>query len=372
MHIVSYIPPSVKAWWQSLDKPLLGLVFILCLIGIFTSLSVPGSNQNRINFTNVGIINIRFLFFAGVGICVFVMATAFSPTTIRRLCLVGIVAMFVVMWVMLPTIGIERNGATRWLSLAGLSLQPSEFLKPVFAIVSGWFLSARYSQGNIPGTGMSFALYMVFVVSLIIQPDFGQTLLLTAIWGGQVFMAGLAWASVFVLAVLLMIGLVVIYYFVPYVARRIDGFLNPDTVDTYQADRALDAFANGGFFGQGLGNGTIKYRLPDAHTDYIFAVYGEEGGLVIAALVLGVFVAIICRMFVLIYNQSDVFKRFAMLGISIQFAVQSFINIGATTSLLPSKGMTLPLVSMGGSSYVAMALGLGFFLALARLRKYEI
>ncbi len=360
----------IRSWWRSLDKVLLFLIVFLFCIGIITSFSVPGSNHMRLNPIDGAIINKRFLFFAGIGVAMFIFASALSLKWINRLCVLAALMLIVVL-VLLPFMGFENKGATRWLVVGGVSMQPSEFVKPVFAVVSAWFFAARFVTVNIPASAMSLGLFMVFAVLFIIQPDLGQTVLLTGIWTAQLWVAGLSIAVLPAIVILIgaMIGLA--YIFFPHVSNRIQGFLNQGDAETYQVDMSLQAFQSGGVFGQGLGSGTIKYYVPDSHTDFIFAVYGEEGGMFLTVLILGVFMAIITRMLWLIRHKNDPFSMIAMVGICVQFAMQAAINIASTTGLMPPKGMTLPLISMGGSSYVAVAGSLGLFMALSRRRKYD-
>lgn len=349
-----------KKWWQSLDKCLLTLLAILFAVGVLTSFLVP---------MDVQIINIRYFLFAVIGICVFFGASMLSVKWVQRVCILGAICVFVAL-VLLPFIGIEYKGATRWLPIIGG--QPSEFAKPIFAVVSAWLFRARFYTKNILATGASFCLFLIFAGLILIQPDLGQTLLFSSIWGAQVLVAGASW----LLIILLVLGVLgVIFYRYVNSANVRDRFealygeCNYDT--TYQTCKAIEAFESGGFKGQGLGSRQVIDDLPDVHTDFIFAVYAEKIGIVLTGPVFIVFVIIIVRMVFLILNHKDIFCMIAMVGICGQFSVQTLINIASTTRSIPTTGMTLPLISMGGSSYVAIAGALGLFMALSRRRKYQ-
>ena len=359
---------SFKKWGQSLDKCLLTLLAILLVVGVATSFLVPSSNYTRLNPMDGQIIKRQFLLFSFIGICAFFCASMLSVKWVKRVCVLGAICLFFVL-ALLPFIGIESKGATRWLPIIGG--QPSEFAKPIFAVFSAWLFSARFSPQNIPGTGASLCLFVIFAFLFLIQPDLGQTVLLGCIWGAQVLVAGASLIMIPLIILVLFVLIAVGYVFFPYVSTRIQGFLGKGNADTYQSDKAEEAFQSGGFTGQGLGSGQVTNNLPDVHTDFIFAVYAEKFGALGTVIVLILFVCIIVRMLILTLNHKNPFCMIAMMGICIQFSVQTAINIASTTGSIPPKGMTLPLISMGGSSYLATAGALGFFMALSRRRKYQ-
>ncbi len=365
--LFSYISiGGIKNWWRSLDKMLLRLICILFIVGIMTSFSVPSSNYTRLNIMEDKIINMRFLIFSALGFIVFFITSALPLKWIRILCVV-LAFVLIVALILLLFLGESSKGATRWIQIDGISVQPSEFAKPIFAVVSAWFLSARFDTVNIPAVGISFGIFAVFAILFIIQPDLGQTLLLTGIWVSQLYMAGLAHLWLIVIGILVMLLILIAYLIFPHVSTRWENFLNGG----YQVKKSLEAFQEGGFFGQGVGNGRIIKAVPELHTDFIFVVYAEKGGLIVTIAILLLFGAIIARMLWLIWHKNDVFSMLAMVGICAQFSMQTAINIASTIGLIPAKGMTLPLISMGGSSYVAVAGSLGLFMAFARRRKYE-
>jgi cell division protein FtsW len=267
--------------------------------------------------------------------------------------------------------GTEIKGARRWLSVGGISLQVSEFVKPAFAVTAAWMFAARRLGEDIPGNIVATVLLLVVLSLLLAQPDVGQSVVVVAVWVSQLFLAGLPMVWVALAMLICVGGLATAYFVFPHVASRIDRFLNPQSGDTFQVDRALEAFMNGGMFGTGPGAGTVKSHLPDAHADFVFAVLGEEFGLLACLLLVAVFAAIVLRGFIRALQDSDLFIVLATTGLLVQFALQALINMASAVNLMPPKGMTLPFVSYGGSSVLAIAFGMGMVLALTRRRPGE-
>jgi cell division protein FtsW len=265
-------------------------------------------------------------------------------------------------------IGSEINGATRWLGLGPLSVQPSEFLKPAFAVGAAWMFARAKAAGDLRGYLPPVALWGLICALLMLQPDLGMTVVVTAVFGTQFFLAGLPMALVLVLAAAGIAMLIGSYYTFPHVASRIDRFLDPSSGDNYQIERSLEAFMNGGLFGTGPGEGTVKLDLPDAHTDFIFAVAGEEFGVVLCVGLIALFAFVVLRGFARVSTDGSFFVLLAAGGLLVQFGLQALINMGSALRLIPTKGMTLPFVSYGGSSLVALAFGMGMVLALTRRR----
>jgi cell division protein FtsW len=264
--------------------------------------------------------------------------------------------------------GEEVKGARRWLYYSGMSLQPSEFFKPAFAVVTGWLL-AEWRRDENPWPAAAGAALMAAAAFLLArQPDFGMLVVVVAVWAAQLFVAGLPMALVGALAATAVGGLAAAYALVPHVASRIDRFLDPSGRDNYQIERSLEAFAAGGLFGRGPGEGAVKSSLPDAHTDFIFAVAGEEFGLWLCLAIIAVFAFIVVRGLAKLLRENDLFVLYAAAGLFVQFGLQAAINIGVNLRLLPTKGMTLPFLSYGGSSLLALAFGMGMLLALCRER----
>ena len=270
-----------------------------------------------------------------------------------------------------PFIGSEIKGAVRWIHLAGITIQPSEFLKPAFAVVVAWMFAEGRLNPNFPGYIVSSLMLALCIFLLMIQPDFGQTVVVTSIWSVQIFLAGLPIILVFCLG-LGAVGLAVSAYLIlPHVQSRVDRFLDPASGDNYQIERSMEAFMNGGIMGRGPGEGWVKNSIPDAHSDFIFAVAGEEFGLLFCVLVVGVFAFIIMRGLSRLMGERNLFVVLAVTGILVQFGLQAVINMASTLQLVPPKGMTLPFVSYGGSATIGIAIGMGFVLALTRKRPGE-
>ncbi len=290
-----------------------------------------------------------------------------TPRGVRRLATIGLLATTVLLVVTLLT-GTEIKGATRWISLGGLSLQPSEFLKPFFAVFAAWMFAADQTEQGIPGTRIALGSWLVLVSLLLLQPDVGQAFVLTAVWGLQLFLAGLPLLWVGGLGIVGLLGLVGAYFFLPHVAARIDSFLDPAAGDRYQVERSIEAFMNGGLFGRGPGEGTIKAQLPDSHSDFIFAVAGEELGLIACLIIVALFAFVVLRGLARLLQESSPFVLLAATGLLAQFGLQAVINMASSLHLMPTKGMTLPFISYGGSSLLALAIGMGMVLALTRRR----
>jgi cell division protein FtsW len=294
-------------------------------------------------------------------------ASTLTPKQIRRASLV-IFLVGIALMVLILVIGPEVKGAKRWLQIGALSIQPSEFVKPAFVVLTAWLFNESQKRPDVPGLPLAVALYAIFAAMLILQPDFGQTLLVTLVWGALFFMAGINMVWIVALGAVGIGGIVAAYFLVPHVTSRIDRFLDPASGDTYQTDRSLDSFLQGGWFGRGPGEGTVKNVLPDSHTDFIFAVTAEEYGLIACLILLALFAFIVLRGLSKASQEPDGFIRHAVAGLMMLFGLQALINMAVNVGLLPAKGMTLPFVSYGGSSLLAMALTMGFALGLTRKR----
>ncbi|MBY0407577.1 MAG: putative lipid II flippase FtsW, partial [Rickettsiales bacterium] len=295
------------------------------------------------------------------------MVSLLPPVAIRRLGVLGFTASIGLM-VLVPFIGVSTKGAHRWIDIAGISVQPSEFMKPCFAVVMAWVCAENHRRVDFPGYRVAIALYAVTVLLLLVQPDVGMTLTITTVWAIQLFLSGLPFLWVFVMMVFGVAAMFGAYHFFPHVAKRINSFLDPAEGDNYQVSRSLEAFQNGGILGRGPGEGEVKQFLPDSHTDFIFAVAGEEFGVVVCLFILGLFAFVVLRGLTRVREENDLFVVLAVSGLVAQFGIQSVINMGVAVNLFPAKGMTLPFLSYGGSSVVAIGLGMGMMLALTRRR----
>jgi cell division protein FtsW len=296
------------------------------------------------------------------------IATSFlTPRQARRVSLLVLLAAIVLMLAAL-FVGTEVKGARRWIDIWGFSLQPSEFMKPAFVVVVAWLFAEKTRRADIPGNAFALILLAMVVALLVAEPDFGQTMLVVIAWGALFFLAGVSWPWIAGLAALAVGGTFAAYIALPHVAVRIDRFLEPGSGDTFQIDKALASIMRGGWFGQGPGEGIIKRVIPDAHTDFIFAVAAEEFGILACMALVAVFALIVFRGLTRGMRSEDAYIRHAGAGLVVLFGVQSAINMAVNLSLMPAKGMTLPFVSYGGSSMIAVAFGMGLLLALTRRR----
>ncbi|MBV8613617.1 MAG: cell division protein FtsW, partial [Acetobacteraceae bacterium] len=265
-------------------------------------------------------------------------------------------------------VGAEIKGARRWINLPGLSLQPSEFIKPTFTIVAAWLFSEQKQRPRFPGNLISAGLFVLLIFMLIKQPDLGMAVVVAAVWFAQFFMAGLRLYWVALGSAGGVAAFIGAYLWLPHVTSRVNRFLDPAAGDSYQVNRSMEAFANGGLWGRGPGEGTVKHVLPDAHADFVFAVAGEEFGLIACLIVVCVFAFIVLRGFSRLVQEGNLFVLLSATGLLIQFGLQAVINMASSLHLIPTKGMTLPFLSYGGSSMLALALGMGMMLALTRRR----
>ena len=289
-----------------------------------------------------------------------------TPRGVRRTALLMLGASLFLL-VMALFFGAEIKGARRWIELGPINVQPSEFMKPAFVVMCAWLFAEKDRRPDIPGNLFAMILLLVAVALLVAQPDLGQTILIAAAWGGLFFMAGMPWLWITLLGGLALGGAALAYFAFPHVASRIDRFLTGEG-DTFQTDTAREAIMRGGWFGQGPGEGTVKRMLPDSHTDFAFAVIAEEFGIIACMVLAGIFAFIVVRGLSVASQQRDVFNRLAISGLVLLFGLQSIINMGVNLQLMPAKGMTLPFISYGGSSMLAIAMSAGFILALTRRR----
>lgn len=354
-------------WWREIDRVLLGLVLSLMAIGTAAVAAASPASARRLSTAAAHLDDLHFftlhLRWQFMGLLVMLGASALPRETARR---VGIMLGFAMLVALLlvPIVGSEVNGARRWLNL-GISLQPSEFLKPAFAIGLAWILSWRVRDPNLPVMEISVGLMGLIAVLLMAQPDFGSTILFAGVWFVLVLLSGLSMKRIGMVAACGVLGLVLTYLFYENGRHRIDAFLGGGTAFD-QVDLAQRTLLAGGWTGSGLWLGTRKLALPEAHTDYIFSVIGEEFGLLVCAVIVLLYLAIVVRVLLRLTEEDDLFTVLAATGLTAQLGGQAFINILVNLQLFPSKGMTLPLISYGGSSTIALCLGVGFLLAITR------
>jgi len=356
----------VGDWWWTIDRSLLAALCGLMVIGLVMLMGGGPPVASRIGLSTFHFVERQALFLLPA-LMVLVMISFLDARLIRRLALLTyVVGMALV--VAAIQYGPEIKGAHRWISLMGISVQPSEFVKPAFVILTAWAFSEAARRPDLPAVWFAFALLPVTITPLILQPDFGQTMLITAVWAGMFFIAGLHWFWVMGLGGVGVIGIIGAYNFLPHVRERIVRFLDSDSGDTFQVDMALESFARGGWLGRGPGEGTVKRVLPDAHTDFIFAVTAEEFGIAVCIVIVMIYAFIVLRGLLLAGRSEDAFSRLAVSGLLLMFGLQATINMMVNVNLLPAKGMTLPFISYGGSSLFSLALAAGFLIALTRKR----
>ena len=353
-------------WWFTIDRALLAAILALLATGVVLSLAASPAVAVKKGLSPYYFVE-RHVLFSALGFLLMIAVSLLPRLGVRRLAL-GVFAASIGGLVFVHFTGLEMNGARRWLSLAGYSLQPSEFLKPSLVVVSAWLLAEARKRPDMPALVLAAGLYVIAAALLVIQPDVGQTLLVTITWGTLFFLSGQPVAAAAALAAVSGLGLAGAYYALPHVHFRIDRFLYPTPGDNSQIDRAMQSFAEGGFLGRGPGEGTIKSVLPDAHTDFIFAVVAEEYGALACLALLALFGFVVLRSLMRSAQEPDDATRLAVTGLALVFGLQALINMGVNVGLLPAKGMTLPFISAGGSSTLAISLTVGMLLALTRRR----
>jgi cell division protein FtsW len=357
-------------WWWTVDRWTLGAVGALIGFGYIMMLAASPAVAERIGSSRDLFLFKQVFFLAAAG-AVVVAVSLLSPRGIRRLAIFGcIIALALTVATMV--VGVEIKGARRWLALPGLSVQPSEFLKPCFAVVAAWLMSEGRRTPRFPGKLLAIGIFLIIALLLKSQPDVGMLAVITAVFFAQLYVDGL---NLFLVA----IGVIGFgfagagaYILFPHVQKRVENFLHPGntTGSDYQPHTALEAFGNGGLLGRGPGEGHVKDILPDAHADFVFAVAGEEFGMILCLVIIAVFAFIVLRALLRLLKEQELFVVLSCTGLVAGFGLQAFINMASSLQLIPTKGMTLPLISYGGSSALAVALGMGMLLALTRRRHH--
>ena len=325
---------QIANWWWTVDKVLLTLITVLIIIGIFLNFSASPAVARRIGVDSFHFVKRQMVFIPLMGMAL--------------------------LW------GEEIKGASRWIRIFGFSLQPSEFIKPTFAVVAAWLFDAQKKYQDIPGTLLSSILFALTLGLLLAQPDIGMSFVVTVIWGFQLFLNGLSLILVGFAILAGIAALITAYFVFPHFHTRVMQFIASDNEVSYQVKKAMEAFENGSLFGRGPGEGIVKLNIPDAHTDFIFAVVGEEFGLFVCLIMVGLFAAVVIRSMLISMRENNLFIILSSAALSASFGLQSVINMASTLHLMPTKGMTLPFISYGGSSLLATALGIGMLLAITR------
>ncbi len=359
----------LSRWWFTVDRfNLFALIFLMLVGALLVTAASPPVAQ-RIGLDKYHFV-IRQEIFLLMSLAVMITVSLFNMQWIRRIAVLGFLGTVFLM-MLLPFVGFETKGAIRWIHLLGFSLQPSEIMKPCFAVVVAWMFAEKHRVVGFPGYKIGVALCVLVMGLLLIQPDVGMTVVVVATFSAQLVMAGVPFFIVMLLIVGGVGASVGAYNMLPHVKARIDRFLNPESGDNYQVDKSIEAFQSGGLLGKGPGEGVVKWQIPDSHTDFVFSVAGEEFGMLFTLLIIMLYAAIMMRGFFRVWGVQDLFILLASVGLLVQFGLQAVINMGVAVNLLPAKGMTLPFLSYGGSSLLGIALAMGMLLGLTR-KQYGI
>ena len=355
---------KLSNWWWTVDKVLLLLIISLIIIGIFLNFAASPAVAERINVSKFHFIK-RQLFFLPIAFGLVIFLSMQNLKSIRRIAIIGYL---LTICLMIATIfwGEETKGAARWIRIFGFSMQPSEFIKPCFAVVAAWLFDGQKKYTDFPGNLLSTGLFLLTVALLLMQPDIGMTLVVTAIWLFQFFLSGL---SILLVGIMCIVGaamLVLAYFTFSHVQIRVQQFLDSENNLSYQVKKSLEAFQSGNIFGRGPGEGVVKLNIPDAHTDFIFPVAAEEFGIILCLVIVSIYATIVIRSMLISLKDNNLFIILSASSLSASFGLQGIINMASTLHLMPTKGMTLPLISYGGSSLLATSLGLGMLLAITR------
>jgi cell division protein FtsW len=357
----------ITKWWIDIDKINVMIIFAIIVFGLMMTATSSTAIAKRIDVTKFFFLN-KQIIFACMALVLLVVISFLDQEYIKFFAIIGLAATILLLIAVL-FFGLEAKGAKRWIYLAGFTLQPSEFAKTFFIIVNAYVLQKYHNAKWTLKYGISVSLYLTIVTLLVLQPDIGMTITLTAMWIAQLFIYGIPMAIIFIVAFFGVLGAITAYVALPHVEDRINKFLDGEGKN-YQVERSLDAFVNGSFFGTGPGNGVVKKFIPDAHTDFIFAVIGEEYGALTCAMIIILFAYLITRIVKRALDEENMFVYLSLFGLMMQFTIQVIVNIGVNLRLLPAKGMTLPFISYGGSSMISMAICFGLILAFTK-RKYH-
>lgn len=364
--------PLISEWWRTIDKFSLFAVMVLFIIGLLLCMasSPPlAENNEKPSFYYVQ----KQLFFGFISFVIMIFLSIIAVKNSRRLAIIGFFSSFILL-AFLPLMGTDfGKGAVRWFSIMSFSIQPSEFLKPFFIIVTAWLISGSLEKNGPPGRTISFSIMAIIVLFLTAQPDFGQATLIVSSWSIIYFISGASILILFVILLFCVLLVILAYFNSEHVANRLNGFISPELDPLTQLGYATNAIRTGGFLGVGVGDGKVKWKLPDAHTDFIIAVAAEEYGLLLCLIILSIFLFIIIKSLLRLVDEPSIFIKLAGIGLISLLAMQTLINFGVAARLLPAKGLTLPFISYGGSSVLSMGILMGFLLSYTRSRpKNEI
>lgn len=359
----------IAEWWWTIDKSLLAGLILLLLVGVLLSFAASPPVAERLGLGSWHFI-IRQALFAALALPVMV-ATSFLPHRAARIAALGVLIVSIILLWLTLRFGVEVKGAKRWISMAGNTVQPSEFVKPAFAVIGAWLFAESMKRPGVPARIIATGIMLAIVGGLLLQPDIGQTALVLATWGALLFLSGISWFVIFGLGAAGVGLLFAAYAFFPHFAKRIDSFVNPEGGNTYQVDKALNSLLEGGWFGRGPGESLAKKVIPDAHADYVFSAAAGEFGILFSLCLVALIGFIVVKALIGAQQQSSLFARLAASTLAIQFGLQCSINLAVNLNLIPPKGMTLPFVSYGGTSMLAIAFGMGLMLAFTRKKPEE-
>lgn len=359
----------IAEWWWTIDKGLLAGLVLLLMVGMVLSFAASPPVAERLGLGPWHFI-IRHALFIVPTLIALVAASFLSQRAARVSAAIVLLVSIILLWLTLR-FGIEVKGAKRWISAFGQTIQPSEFVKPAYAVIGAWLFAESMKHKGMPARSIATFIMLVIVGGLLLQPDIGQTALVLATWAALLFLSGISWFIIFGLIIAGIGMLFGAYLFFPHFAKRIDTFINPEDGNTYQVDKALNSLLEGGWFGRGPGESIAKKLIPDAHADYVFSAAAGEFGILFCLCLVALIAFIVIRALIGAQRQSSLFSRLAASTLAIQFGMQSGINLAVNLNLIPPKGMTLPFVSYGGTSMIAIAFGMGLMLALIRKKPEE-
>ena len=354
----------ISQWWWTVDRPMVSLVLVLMLVGLVFSFAASPPVAERLGLDSLHFV-LRHAAYIPIALALMLSLSLLTPRQVRRAALFLLVVSLVMM-VLVLFVGEEIKGSRRWLFVGGVSIQPSELIKPAFIVITAWLFAEGGRRPEVPGKMLAVALLVVVVALLVAEPDLGQTALFVAVWGALFFLAGVNTLVVAGLGAVSIAGLFSAYFVFPHVAERINRFLDPESGDSFQVMTAMQSFERGGWSGTGPGEGIMKRVLPDSHTDFVFAVVGEEFGILLCLMIVALFTVLVMRALFLALRRNSAFERMAVAGLATQIGIQAFVNMGVNLNILPAKGMTLPFISYGGSALLSAAITMGFMLALSR------
>ena len=363
---------ALGRWFWEIDRVLLLLIVVLIGIGLVAVAAASPAVAQRYSGGTVQLNPLHYFYrqlvWIAISLPVMIFISMLPRDRARRLSLLGAVVCMVAL-IFVPIIGPEVNGARRWIGVGFAQVQPSEFLKPFFVVALAWLLSLRETDKSLPVFPISALLTAAVAIMLMRQPDFGSTIIFGSVWVAMLALGGVRLRTLGILAAVGVVGVIAAYLFYPVATTRIDAFLFGEG-DTFQVDNAMRTLTAGGLFGMGPGGGTRKFGLPEPHTDYIFSVIGEEFGLIACLVIACLYMAIVARVLVKLLDEENSFAILAGAGLVIELGLQALINMAVNVQLAPSKGMTLPFISYGGSSMLALSIGMGLLLAFTRRNPY--